>query len=388
MGCASALNNMTKNRATLIFLLGLTAVALYLCYVLISPFLKPIVFSTILAVLFFPLHSQVRRRVRNRSASALLSTVVVILFIALSAIFLGRAIATGLRDIYQSLAVSGDGRERLSVYLVYVFERAVELLNRYLPISVPDLRNATVTQVEKWVTILLNMTAGVIGNVTALVANTFIALFILFFFFRDGKGMLRCASVILPLRKDQARRLFARVRDTVNAIVYGTLAMAALQGALTGLAFWVLGVTSPALWAIVTALCALLPAIGTAFVLLPTICMLVFSGHWMKALILLGWGLAVVHPVDNVLRPYLIGGRVKLSTLYVFFAVIGGLKAFGALGPFIGPLILAITVALFTFLREEKRTGSWDLQFDSRPEDEARQFLGSGNKQYGSHITH
>jgi predicted PurR-regulated permease PerM len=72
----------------------------------------------------------------------------------------------------------------------------------------------------------------------------------------------------------------------------------------------------------------------------------------------------------------------------VFFAVIGGLKAFGALGPFIGPLILAITVALFTFLREEKRTGSWDLQFDSRPEDEARQFLGSGNKQYGSHITH
>jgi predicted PurR-regulated permease PerM len=210
----------------------------------------------------------------------------------------------------------------------------------------------------------------------------------LFFFFRDGRGMLRRASVILPLRRDQARRLFARVRDTLNAIVYGTLAMAALQGALTGLAFWVLGVTSPVLWAIVTALCALLPVIGTAFVLVPAISMLVFSGHWVKALILLVWGVAVVHPVDNVLRPYLIGGRAKLSTLYVFFAVLGGVKAFGPLGLFTGPLILAITVALFTFLREEKRAGSLDLQLDSRLEDSTRQFVGSGIERYGSHITH
>lgn len=385
MGCASALNSMKKNRATIVFLLGLTAVALYLCYVLISPFLKPLVFSAILAVLFFPLHSRVRRRIRNRTASGLLSTVVVILSIALSAMFLGHAIGTGLRDIYQSLAVSGDGRERLSVYFVSLFERAVELLGRYLPISVPDLRNAIVSQAEKWVTFLLNMTAGALGSITALFANAFIAFFILFFFFRDGRGMLRRASVILPIRKDQARRLFARVQDTLNAIVYGTLAMAALQGALTGLAFWILGITSPVLWAIVTALCALLPVIGTAFVLLPAISMLVFSSHWIKAFILLVWGVAVVHPVDNVLRPYLIGGRVKLSTLYVFFAVLGGLKAFGPLGLFIGPLILAITVALFTFLREEKRTGSWDLQLHSRLEHETRQSVVE-IEQYGNHI--
>ena len=353
MGCASAPNNMTKNRATIVFLLGLTAVALYLCYVLISPFLKPIIFSAILAVLFFPLHSRVRRHIWNRTASSLLSTVVVIVLITLSTMFLGRAIATGLRDIYQSLAGSGDGRERLSVYFVYLLERAVELLGRYLPISVTGLRDAIVNQAENWVTVVLNMTAGSLGRATSLIANTFIAFFILFFFFRDGRGMLRRASVILPLTKEQARRLFGRIQDTLNAIVHGTLTMAALQGALTGFAFWFLGVTSPVLWAIVTALCALLPVIGTAFVLLPAISMLLFSGHWIKALILLAWGMAVVHPVDNFLRPYLIGGRTKLSTLYVFFALLGGLKAFGALGVFIGPVILAITLALFKFLREE-----------------------------------
>jgi predicted PurR-regulated permease PerM len=354
-------NNKAKNRAGLAFLLGLTAVALYLCYVLVAPFLKPILFSAVLAVLFYPLHSHILRWIRNRNVSALVSTSLVILLIALSAIFLGRSIATGLRDIYQSLSSSGDGSERLSLYFVHLFERAVGLVSRYLPISTSDLRTATVSQAEKGVAALLNMTAGALGSITALLANALIAFFILFFFLRDGRTMSRRAAVLLPLTRDQARRLFARVKDTLNAIVYGTLTMAALQGALTGVAFWVLGVTSPVLWAIVTTLCALLPVIGTAIVLLPAISMLVFSGHWIKGLILLAWAMIIVHPVDNLLRPYLIGGRTKLSTLYVFFALLGGLKVFGPLGVFIGPIVLAITLALFGFLREEKRAGRWSF---------------------------
>jgi predicted PurR-regulated permease PerM len=83
--------------------------------------------------------------------------------------------------------------------------------------------------------------------------------------------------------------------------------------------------------------------------------MLLFNGHWVKALVLLAWGLVVVHPMDNVLRPYLIGERTKLSTLFVFFAILGGLRAFGAMGVFIGPIILAATMALVRFLREENR---------------------------------
>jgi predicted PurR-regulated permease PerM len=171
--------------------------------------------------------------------------------------------------------------------------------------------------------------------------------------------MLRRTAVLLPLRTGQTTRLFALVKDTLNATVYGTLAMAALQGALVGLAFWFLGVTSAGLWGTVTALCALLPFIGTGIVLLPAISMLIFSGHWIKGIILLAWGLAVVHPVDNLLRPHLIGSRTKLSTLFVFFALLGGLKAFGGLGLFIGPMILAITLALLKFLREEKREATW-----------------------------
>jgi predicted PurR-regulated permease PerM len=203
---------------------------------------------------------------------------------------------------------------------------------------------------------LLAMSAGVLGSFTSLLVNAAISFFILFFFLRDGRSMLRRAAFAVPLRPGQVTRLYVCVKDTLNAILYGTLAIAIIQGALTAIAFSLLGISSPVLWGVVTSLCALLPVIGTAFVFLPAMGMLVFNGHWIKGLILLIWAVAIVHPVDNVLRPYLIGGRTKLSTLYVFFALLGGLKAFGSLGLFIGPLILALTVALFKIVREEWQT--------------------------------
>ena len=282
--------NRLRNRAGLVFLLGLTAVALYFSYVLVAPFLRPIVFSIVLAVLSYPLHSRIQRRVRNRNVSALLSTCLVVLFIVLSMALLGRALASGLRDVYQSLSSSGDGSERLSLYLIHLLERAVELVSSYIPVSSSDLKAATVNQAEKGIAALLGMTAGALGSLTALLTNAFIAFVILFFLLRDGKAMLRRAVVLLPLRSDQTKRLLTLVEDTLNATVYGTLAIAALQGALAGLAFWLLGVTSAGLWGIVTAVCALLPLIGTGIVLLPAVSMLMFSGHWIKGLILLSLG--------------------------------------------------------------------------------------------------
>ena len=106
----SEYRDRTKNRAGPVFLLGLTAVALYFCYVLVVPFLRPILFSAALAILFYPLHERIRRRIRNRDISAFLSTCFVVLFIVLSTVFLGRALVTGLRGVYESLNSSGSCR--------------------------------------------------------------------------------------------------------------------------------------------------------------------------------------------------------------------------------------------------------------------------------------
>jgi len=350
---------MTRNQTTFVFLAALTAIALFFCYLLVAPFFKPIVFAAILAIIFHPAQARTHRWIRNRNAAAALATTTVILFIGLATIFLGRAILSGLGDIYQSLANPGEGKERLSAYVLHVLERAVGIAGLYMPISAAGLQVAISNQVQKVISSLLAMSAGALGSITSLIANAVISFFILFFLFRDGRSMLRRGAVVLPLNRDQVTRLYACVKETLNAIVYGTLAIAAIQGTLTGVAFLFLGLTSPVLWGIVTGLCALLPVIGTGFVFVPALSMLAFDGHWIKSAILLIWAIVVVHPVDNLLRPYFIGGRTKLSTLYVFFALLGGLKTFGALGVFVGPLILALTVALFRFLREQKTAVGW-----------------------------
>ncbi len=360
---------MMRGRVTIAFLMVLAGIALCLCYALIAPFLKPIVFSAVLAIIFYRSYVYISRWIRNRNIAAALATAGVLLVIASTSIFLGRALVAGLHDIYESLTGSGEGKERLSVFIIKLVDRAIAWVNHYAPVSVPDLQATISSQAEKTVSTLLTITAEVVGSLSAFGLNTLIAIVVLFFLFRDGKSMLRRMRVILPLRRDQTRRLFDRVKDTLDAIVYGTLAIASIQVALTGLAFWFLGLTSPVLWGLVAALLAVFPFVGTTCVWGPAACLLFFSGHWIKAIVLVAWGLAVVHPVDNILRPYLIGSRVKLSVLYVFFAVVGGLKVFGVLGLVIGPLILAVTAALLTFVREERCAGGWGLQPPSRPEE-------------------
>ena len=360
---------MTRNRATVAFLVALTAIALYFCYILVAPFLRPIIFAVILAIVFYPAHRKARRWIRNRNVAAALSTAALIVLIALGSVFLGRALVSGLHDIYDSLTESGEGRERLSVFLVHFFDRAIAWASQYVSISVPNLQGAILSQVEKAVASLLAATAGLVGGLSSFGLNTFIAIFVLFFLLRDGRSMLRRLTVVLPLRPDQVRRLFALVLETLHAIVFGTMAMAVIQGTLTGLAFWMLGLTSPVVWGVLATVLAVLPIVGTTLVWFPAACMLLLSGHSIKGVVLLIWGITVVHPVDNILRPYLIGGRVKLSTLYVFFAIIGGSKVFGALGLVVGPLLLAITVGLLTVLREEKIAGSWNWQLTFSSEE-------------------
>ena len=345
----------------MIFLAALAVVALYFCYLLIAPFQKPIAFSMILAIAFYPVQAWMCRWIRNRTVAALLTTILVILVITLGSVFLGGAIVSGLSDIYQALSNPSNGKERLGPYIVHGIERLAGWTNLYLPGSVPGIQDAISSQAEKIVSSLLTMSAGALSGFTKLIADALISFFILFFFFRDGESMLHQGVDVVPLSRDQLTRLNECVKDTVNAILYGTIAIAIIQGGLTAIAFLFLGITSPVLWGVVTSLCALLPVIGTAFVFLPAMGMLLINGHWIKALILLIWAFAVVHPVDNILRPYLIGGRTSLSTLYVFIALLGGVKAFGGLGIFIGPLILAVTVALFRFLKEEKEAGSWNV---------------------------
>lgn len=338
------------------FLALLATAAVYFYFLLISPFLKPIACSAFIVILSYPLHNAIERRVRNKTLAATISTFVVTASIAVPVLFLLQSILLELRDAAGALIPGRNGVEALGFHLLSAYNSLVGFVRRELPDSIQTVPLESINEAAKAASSLL---AKMLGAFARTIFAGAISIVLLFFFFRDGRKMLRLAAAVLPIRTTQSTRLYLCVRDTLHAIVYGSLAVAVIQGALTGISFWIVGIASPVVWGLVTALCSLLPIIGTAFVYVPAAVMLLFGGHWVKALVLVIWGAGIVHPIDNFLRPLFIGGRTKLSTLYVFFALLGGAKVFGALGLFLGPIILALTVAIFTFLREEKRAGNW-----------------------------
>ncbi len=174
---------------------------------------------------------------------------------------------------------------------------------------------------------------------------------------RDRRLALNALKSIIPLSDAENEQVFQRVAETIYATVYGTLAVALVQGFLGGMVFWWLGIATPFLWGVVMALLAVVPMLGAFVVWLPVAGFLALEGSWGKALFLIAWGGIVIALVDNLLYPVLVGKRLRLHTLPVFVAMLGGLVVFGASGIILGPVVLAITAALIEVWRRRTAGG-------------------------------
>src|SRR5689334_6161547 len=353
---------MVRKRVTVIFLLALTAVALYFCYLIFSPFLKPLLTAIVIAVVFFPVHAKIQRYLHNPSLAALATTIVVLLLIVVPAVAIILAIKGEVADLYELIDRKSTESGGLNPYVSHLLAKPLEWIGRYVDLAQIDVRTALLGRLRELSSFLVTEGWLIVGGVTNFVLNSAITLFTLFFLFREGRSTRRRVAAILPLSAEQTEKLFSGIENTIVGTVYGGLAVAAVQGALVGLALWPLGVPSPVLWGVVAAFFALLPLVGTAAVWVPAAIYLAATGKWPQALVLVVWGAFVVGLIDNVLRPYLISGHVQMHTLLIFFAVFGGVNLFGFLGLFIGPVILAVTITLLSLLRDESR--SWGLRDD------------------------
>ena len=179
-----------------------------------------------------------------------------------------------------------------------------------------------------------------------------IAFFVLFYFFRDRRQILDYLRRLSPLPAQQTEDMFHRIADVLYATVYGTLTVALIQGVLGGLMFWWLELPAPVLWGAVMALLSIIPVFGAFMIWVPAAIYLALEGDWTKALILTAWGSIVIGLIDNLLYPLLVGERSRMHTVAIFIAIMGGLVAFGAAGLIVGPVVLAITLALLQVWRQ------------------------------------
>jgi predicted PurR-regulated permease PerM len=349
---------MVRKRVTVIFLLTMTAVALYFCYLLFQPFLKPLLYAVVIAVVFFPVHMRIHKALRNPSLAALASTIIVILMIIVPAIAIILAIKEEVASLYTLIDEKSSQSGGLSPYVSHLVEGPVHWIGRFVDLSQFDVRASLLGRLRELSSFLVAEGWMIVGGLTTFILNSVITLFTLFFLFREGRSMRRRVAAVLPLSSDQVEKLFGGIENTIIGTVYGGLVVAAVQGALVGLALWAFGIPSPVLWGVIAAFFALLPVVGTAAVWVPASIYLLATGHWIQAVILAVWGAFFVGTIDNILRPYLISGRVQMHTLLIFFAVFGGVNVFGFLGLFVGPVILAVTLTLLRMLRDEGR--SWN----------------------------
>jgi predicted PurR-regulated permease PerM len=305
-----------------------------------------------IAIVFHPVHARIQAHIHSRNTAALISTIFVLLALIVPAVGLGVAVSHEIRGLYQTLNERSAAQGGWNPWVMHAMDRLASWAGRYVDLSSFDLRGALLPWLEQISRSLLSRGAWAAGNIISFVADAVITLFTLFFLFREGRSMRGHAETFLPLNAAQVERLFTGLSNSIVANVYGCLAVGVAQGTLASLAFWVLGLPSPLLWGLVTALFSLVPIIGSAAVWGPAVIILAIGGHWWKALILLIWGAVVVGQIDTLIRPYVISGRVKLHTLLIFFALLGGVEAFGVMGLFIGPVVLSVTLVVLEMSRE------------------------------------
>ena len=165
--------------------------------------------------------------------------------------------------------------------------------------------------------------------------------------FRDGDGVLRGVRHLFPFDQSIQEEMLAESKELIFASVAVGLLVAGIQGMLGGTAFAIAGIHTPIFWGVVIAFFSLVPVVGSAMIWVPTALWLGFSGHWGKAIVIMGICGAFAGLADNIMRPLLLRNRTHLNELLLFIGVLGGLSVFGLLGLVVGPAIVAAAMGVF-----------------------------------------
>ena len=369
-----------ESRSKLVRWVGLLAaalVALYLCWLMLEPFIEVLLWAVVLVIVFMPVHRRVRARVGSPGWSAVVSCLLVVFVILVPLTLVSLAIVREVSHIAQGLQAKpgeeGAAQGGMSGLLDSSYiNSALEWIGQYVDLSQFNSQQFIAERLKSLGGAIAGRTLGVVGGVVGIVIEIFFVIFTMYYLFRDGERMREAVYNILPLDDRRAHDIIDRTQEVISASVYGVLVIALIQGTLGGLAFWALGLPSSLLWGVVMVFLSMIPMAGAFIVWVPAALYLVITGAWVKAIILTVWGALVIGSVDNFLRPKLVGEKTRLHELLIFFSVLGGLQVFGVIGLVLGPVVVAITIALLDVLRRaDDSAGGGPKDEDTLIEDQA-----------------
>ena len=314
----------------------LVLVAIYLSYLVLGPFLVPLAWAAVFAMLFHNPQVELSARI-GRTRAALLLTVLTGLLIVLPAVLLVAVLAREATQV-------ADYLQQSSLITPHRIEVIWEAARARSPLALPEDPTELIRDgVSRILTFLAPRAGAVVADLFATLGTLFAMLFALFFLMRDGEVIGRELRSLLPLPPAQSERVIRGTRDLVIASVGAGILVAIAQGTIGGLAFWLLGLGAPAFWGVVMAFCSLIPVVGAALVWVPATLWLLLSGSIGKGIAMAVIGALGISMADNVLRPLLLSGSTQVNGLIIFFGLLGGVGAFGFIGLVLGPVILVVT---------------------------------------------
>lgn len=352
---------MTRQPLFVAFFFAVLLFLLYQFYLMFSVFLIPLTWAALLAIVFYPLHLRLTQVLRGRnSLASFIFTTLVILVVIVPTVLLSLLLASESVGVYQwsKEFLTGNGMTEL-MNRVQAW-RPTKVLGIFGPILESwniDIAGVAVKAANVVSSFLVSQATDFAKNLASFIVNFFLTTFALFFFFRDGARMVAAIRDLVPMEAEYKDLILTRLYDTVAAVVQGTLVTSTTQGLLTGFGFFVLGVPFAVFLGCAAAFASLLP-LGTSLVWVPVAIYLGVAVSATRAIMLAVWGIVVVGMVDNLLRPLLIGGRAEIPTLLLFFGMLGGLQAYGFLGIFLAPALIAILVAFLKIYSEQYRTAA------------------------------
>ena len=337
------------------FLVLIVAVSLAFAWIL-WPLSGAVLWGAVIAILFTPLYRRLSTAMRQRRNLAALATLTIILVMVILPLTL--ITASLVQEAFGVYARIQSKDLNFGQYFQQVVDAlpawAAHLLGRFELTNLGAVQERLSTGLMKASQFLATQAINIGQNTFDFVVSLFVMLYLLFFLLRDGDDLARRISRAIPLRPDHQRALLATFTTVIRATVKGNILVAAAQGALGGLAFWVLGVHAPMLWGVVMAFLSLLPAVGAALIWAPVALYLLAVGQVWQGLGLIAFGVVVIGLIDNVLRPILVGKDTAMPDYVVLIATVGGLALFGLNGFVIGPLLVAMFLAAWQLLASER----------------------------------
>ncbi|WP_353142976.1 AI-2E family transporter [Acinetobacter pragensis] len=328
-------------------LFGLFFALLFLSFSVLKYFIVPVVWAAIIAYMTWPLYQRVQRFCKNRSTlSATLMILLVILVVGLPVIFSIFLLQHEGRSLYYELQ-----KQVFSGHVnVPDFIRQLPFIGKEVSRTLRELNNdpnSIIQSVQLWFQGHLNYGKVLLNEVSKNIFKLCFAVMSLFFFYRDGPTILNQVSKALEMViGPRVHHYLATISDTTRAVVYGVGLTAVAQAALAGLSYFVADVPNPMLLTIVTFILALIP-FGPPVAYTSVALWLFSQGQTIEAIGVMAWGVCVVSTADNVIRPLVISGATQIPFLLIMFGVLGGLASFGMVGLFVGPVILAVLLAIW-----------------------------------------